>query len=290
MFRCRGDVNVNGVSYEIADAVIFSNYFISGLSAFGNHAEASIASTDANADGHTLSVADLVFLVRVMVGDASAYLKPTSVANNVTVNLFVNNSTATVSAVSPVNIGAGYFVLEHSGYNTGEPRLTGETSHMSLKYSDEDGKLRILIYSFEKSRAIASGTEDILTIPIIGNGPIRFTYVELADYLGNPINTTIDKASVQPEVYALRQNYPNPFNAGTTILYELPQSTNVRITIINILGRQVSKIVDGWETAGVHSVQWDGTDKHGFAVASGIYLYRLETTEFMAEKKMLLIK
>jgi hypothetical protein len=66
----RGDVNMNGIGYEIADAVMFTNYFISGLSAFGDHVDGSVAASDANADGATLTVADLVYLVRVIQGDA----------------------------------------------------------------------------------------------------------------------------------------------------------------------------------------------------------------------------
>jgi len=66
----RGDINLNGWGYEIADAVMFTNYFIQGISAFGTHPEGSIAASDTNADGLALTVADLVYLIRVVVGDA----------------------------------------------------------------------------------------------------------------------------------------------------------------------------------------------------------------------------
>ncbi|GAH35566.1 unnamed protein product, partial [marine sediment metagenome] len=66
----RGDINLNGVAYEIADAVVLSNYFIYGLSAFTVSVAGQIAASDVNADGLTLSVADLVYLIRVIIGDA----------------------------------------------------------------------------------------------------------------------------------------------------------------------------------------------------------------------------
>jgi hypothetical protein len=59
-----GDININGIPYEIADAVMYTRYFVEGLTAFGAHVEASIAASDVNADGITLSVADLVYLIR----------------------------------------------------------------------------------------------------------------------------------------------------------------------------------------------------------------------------------
>ncbi|MFQ5452946.1 MAG: hypothetical protein ACE5D6_02015, partial [Candidatus Zixiibacteriota bacterium] len=71
----RGDINLNGVAYEIGDAVLFSNYFIYGLSVFTIDLARQIASTDVNADGLTLSVADLVLLIRIIIGDADPFPK-----------------------------------------------------------------------------------------------------------------------------------------------------------------------------------------------------------------------
>jgi energy-coupling factor transport system permease protein len=102
----RGDINVNGLPYEIADAVMFTNYFISGLMAFGTHAEASIAASDANADGVALSVADLVYLIRVVVGDASPYPKPISGSETITLNTQVLDNQMTVSYDASTDAGA----------------------------------------------------------------------------------------------------------------------------------------------------------------------------------------
>jgi hypothetical protein len=66
----RGDLNVNGIANEIADCVLLNNYFFEGLSVFGNHVEASVAASDVNADGRTLTYQDLVYLYRIIIGDA----------------------------------------------------------------------------------------------------------------------------------------------------------------------------------------------------------------------------
>ena len=93
-----------------------------------------------------------------------------------------------------------------------------------------------------------------------------------------------------PTAFALAQNYPNPFNPTTTIRFDLPQATNVKLVIYNILGQQVITLVEGLRPAGYHEVVWNGRDADGHAVASGMYLYRLTTDAFVDSKKMVLLK
>ena len=89
---------------------------------------------------------------------------------------------------------------------------------------------------------------------------------------------------------ALRQNYPNPFNPTTTIDYELAETGSVRIEIYNVKGQNVTTLVDCAKTSGPHRVIWNGTDKYGRAVSSGIYHYRLISKDKSITKKMLLLK
>jgi hypothetical protein len=93
-----------------------------------------------------------------------------------------------------------------------------------------------------------------------------------------------------PTSFALSQNYPNPFNFGTVIEYSIPRSSQVTITIYNILGQRVKTVLDQKETAGDKRVQWNGKNEKGEEVSSGIYFYRIETEEFAQSKKMLLLK
>jgi hypothetical protein len=286
----RGDINCNGLANEIADAVMFTNYFIMGLPAFENHGEASIAASDVNADGMALSVADLVYLIRIITGDAPPYPKPLPYAVAASVNALVNHSAVGVSATSSTGIGAGYFVFEYSGLEVGEPHLINGASAMSLKYGDENGTLKVLVYSLEKGVSIPAGVENIFVIPIHGDGSIKLTDVQLADYQGNLLAVKNEVQPVLPKAFALHQNYPNPFNAGTVIAYELPVASDVKIEIINVLGQTVVTVFDGRESAGIHTVQWAGTDDHGALVASGIYIYRMTAGGFTTEKKMVLMK
>jgi len=88
-----------------------------------------------------------------------------------------------------------------------------------------------------------------------------------------------------PVSYALHQNYPNPFNPITTIAYVLPEKSHVNLTVYNMLGREVSVLVDGFRNSGFQEVIFDASN-----LSSGIYLYRLQAGDFNATGKMVLMK
>ncbi len=93
-----------------------------------------------------------------------------------------------------------------------------------------------------------------------------------------------------PVAFALRQNAPNPFNPVTTIRYELPTDSDVRIDVYNVAGRHVRTVVDGPVAAGYNEVVWDGRDNSGKRVASGVYLYRMSAGDFESKKMMVVLK
>jgi hypothetical protein len=93
-----------------------------------------------------------------------------------------------------------------------------------------------------------------------------------------------------PREFFLSQNYPNPFNPATSISYGLPQDSRVRIEVFNILGQNVRTLVDEDQQAGYKRVIWDGRDRNGRAVASGVYFYRLKAGDSQETKKMLMVK
>jgi hypothetical protein len=93
-----------------------------------------------------------------------------------------------------------------------------------------------------------------------------------------------------PSTYALEQNFPNPFNPTTQIRYGLPMQSNVKLTIHNVLGQEVARIVDEDQDAGFYEVQWEGKNQEGTAVASGVYFYRIQAGNFVKISKMLFLK
>jgi hypothetical protein len=262
----RGDVNLNGILYEVADAVVFTNYFIVGMNAFTISPAGQTAATDINADGTPLSVADLVYLIRIIVGDALPYAKLTP---SDPIDIAFNGSVVDLRGTT--DVGAALFVFDKEVI----PTLADNASHMDIKYGYADGTTRVLIYSMEHN-ALSSG--DILNI----EGKANLIGVEASDNLGAPLE--VAKTIVVPTEFALHQNYPNPFNPETVLGLALPVASNWNIAIFNVSGQKVQEF-SGYSEAGEVQVVWDATN-----VASGMYFYKATTDQFSATKKMVLLK
>jgi hypothetical protein len=93
-----------------------------------------------------------------------------------------------------------------------------------------------------------------------------------------------------PQVYQLHPNYPNPFNPVTTIRYDLPENTEARLIVYNLLGREVIRLVHGHQEAGYHRVIWQARDLTGREVPSGVYIALLSTPKYSKSIKMVLLK
>jgi len=95
---------------------------------------------------------------------------------------------------------------------------------------------------------------------------------------------------ILPNEFRLVQNYPNPFNPTTSIEYNLPARSQMKLEIFNILGQKIRTLENDTRAAGYYRIEWNGTDDAGQAVASGIYTYRLTAGDVVQIKKMSLIK
>ena len=99
-----------------------------------------------------------------------------------------------------------------------------------------------------------------------------------------------ESSSVLPELPWLEQNFPNPFNSSTTIRYRLAEPGRVRLEVFNLKGQQVRTLVQAYRVAGSHEVSWDGRDRAGDPVATGVYLARLRVPQGSQVRKLLLAK
>ena len=280
----RGDINLNGIANEIADAVLYTNYFLKGLAAFTISVPAQIAASDINADGNTLTVGDLVYLLRVLIGDVQPIPKLTPFANSVTFSVDQADGATRIYSNSSADLGGVYLRARVDGAEAATVAAELSAQSLELAYSIEDGMLNVLLYSKTLGAKVAAGERQILTI----NAPVQIEHIEAADYDGNQLRTALEK-SVLPEDYELVQNFPNPFNPETTISFSLPKASEWTMTILNISG-QIVKRMTGSSPAGVTSVVWDATDQAGATVATGVYFYRLDAGEFSGTRKMVLMK
>jgi protocatechuate 3,4-dioxygenase beta subunit len=126
------------------------------------------------------------------------------------------------------------------------------------------------------------------------NGNLPTTLTENITITQSPTAVEDDNGQL-PGRFALEQNYPNPFNPTTEIRYVLPQQSSVKVTIYNIIGQEVTRLFEGQQPSGSYVVTWNGTNKSGAAVSSGVYFYRLEAlspgaSAFIQSRKMMLLK
>jgi hypothetical protein len=233
-------------------------HHVNGLSVFANP-EASTAASDVNADGVPLTVADLVYLIRVVVGDADPYTKSTSV-----------NATYSVSnGILSIGTRIGAVLVVYEGNSA--PVLLAE--NMEMQYAYDGVVTRALIYSLEPNHHVSG---DILRSD--GN----LISIDAATYFGQPVVFT---GSAIPTSFALGQNYPNPFNSHTVFSYSVPVASHVTLEIYNVAGQKLETLVDRYIEPGEYRATWDASK-----FASGLYLYRLTAGNFSQTRKALYIK
>ena len=136
----------------------------------------------------------------------------------------------------------------------------------------DDGTTKVVYFGF--------GLEQV-AVDTTRNGLVTRAINWLMD--GIVLNTPEEELIVN--AYSLEQNYPNPFNPATTITYTIPNESQVSLVVYDIMGKEVTSLVNGKQSAGKHTVQFDAS-----SLASGTYFYKLSADHFNSVKKMILLK
>jgi len=270
----RGDFNLNGISNEIADAVLFTNYFLYGVAVLDPNPtfrQAQIAASDINADGTPLTVGDLVYLLRVIVGDALPYPKMAPFSSYADVSI----ANGTLSTSSNEEIGGIFMTFKADNNYT----VVSHTNMTVLSAKADDGLLHVLVYSGMENmkNRIPSGNNELVTVT---GGELNS--IQIADYYGNLMASRVEKTAL-PTEFALLQNAPNPFNPTTKIGFNLPVVSDWKLDIYNVSGQLVQSY--NGTNIGHVEVNWNASN-----AASGIYFYKLNAGSFSETKKMVLMK
>jgi flagellar hook assembly protein FlgD len=114
--------------------------------------------------------------------------------------------------------------------------------------------------------------------------------VKIADASVKGVVIRVTEGLALPKEFALGQNYPNPFNPSTRFTVDVPKISDVTVAIYDILGRQITTLLTGQQTAGVKTIEWDGTDARGTVVPTGVYFVRMSAEDFSATHKIMLMK
>jgi PKD repeat protein len=149
-----------------------------------------------------------------------------------------------------------------------------------------------------KFTSVYGADENAPSLPQIGDRvEIRINGEAVTrDIIFGENGTTVDLsnlakgADLLPTSFGLSQNYPNPFNPSTTISFNLPSAGTVTLSVYNVLGQSVNTLTDEYLAAGEHNVTWNGDDANGNSVTSGVYFYKITTSDFSETKKMILMK
>jgi hypothetical protein len=268
-----GDLNLNGLAYEIADVVVFANYF-TNPSLYPLSFEQR-ANSDTNLDGVPATISDLVYMINRLVGGslraAELLREPAS---------WTLDEWGGFSVTSRVPLGGAYLVYDSD--SDLPPRAGAVATGMTLATGHSGSTRYALLYSLE-GRTIDASAGPVLE----GVEATSIVDVQLSDANGYPIDVASKLA--RPNHPTLIGNYPNPFNPSTSIRFALDQAQNVRIVVFNVLGRQV-RTLEGYFDAGEHELVWNGDDDRGAAVSSGVYLYRIESRDVSDVRRMLLLK
>jgi len=278
----RGDMNLNEIAYEIADAVLYTNYFIFGPAVFTINYGGQVAASDVNADGRTLTVGDLIYLIRVLIGDATPINKLNAFAESVDLTLEKNSGEVAIKSESVSEIGIAHFVFDISeAQSLPEITASSDISDMKLEYNADGDIMRVLIYSMDTHR-IPSGENVLGTIHV--DGDISLISTDMADYYGSDLAVNLREVSTLPTEFMLSQNFPNPFNPETEIQLSLPEASDWSIEIFNIRGQRIESF-SGHSDAGVVKVLFQADN-----LATGMYFYRAVAGDFTDTKKMILLK
>jgi hypothetical protein len=299
-----GDVNVNSDPFEVGDAVTLVNSFIGTI----NLSPRQMANSDCNRDNLQATIADLVYMLRVINGEPDTLrriLAPpihhditstpgAKIAAKTTNSLDISAKLAIyLECIEPLGGFCFTVKVPESVSHVGDGVLGVDASNLLLVSDKRSDTLKIVGYSLSEEN-LPQGYLMLLELPLVANNAIRDGDFEIlnADF-SNGAGQKIDVAFrlvvsnrgeqeygedgqsiiVPNDIRA----YPNPFNSAVSIQFATSQPQYATVEIYDVLGRKVITLSEGFVAEGQHSLIWNGTDHNGQAVATGVYLCRVKS-------------
>ncbi|MGB2697578.1 MAG: FlgD immunoglobulin-like domain containing protein [Candidatus Zixiibacteriota bacterium] len=242
----------------------------------------------------------VIHWIRLMEDETNTVLSPDSVAGNVDIVVKASDST---SYPDGVDTGNGVYTVSYKieDYSDWTNNIVFDTAiinwHMNDVYAESSD---ISNYLYKATNWM--NFNDYWWTDGYADGYYK-VYVRVCDQSDNCVEDSMtvrvrnstdveekeDLAGV-PYRFSLSQNYPNPFNPDTRIDYSIPRDAKVKLCIYNVMGQRIKTLVDETKTPAYYDVVWDGRNDKGEEVATGTYLYKMETDDFKEVKKMILLK
>ena len=231
--------------------------------------------------------------------DTSGVLDPTFSGDGITTTWFGYGHDIAYSVAIQLDgkiVAAGTVTDSTGGYNYGVVRYNSDGALDNTFGSGGTASTDLgSVLDYGNAMAIQSDGKIVVAgQSLVPTGRYSFA---VAEYLGSsgPLLVDVIEVASVPKEFTLAQNYPNPFNPETEITFALPEPSRVRVSVFDILGREIVTIVDGEMAVGFHHVRWAGQDAAGQKTASGIYFYRITAVgesgrEFTRVMKMILAR
>ena len=186
-----------------------------------------------------------------------------------------NEIALTVTNVSETSPAANVTIKPHPTLSKGEgfqeKAITFHQSEQTIEILNPKEEKEVT-FVFDVSRNAQINKKDTIDFMITSSDGIMMTKQFIFSY-------------AVPKEFKLEQNFPNPFNPTTTIQYQLPQDAKVTLKVYDILGSEVATLINAEQEAGYYEVNWNASN-----LASGVYIYRLQTGSFVSVKKMMLLR
>jgi hypothetical protein len=226
----------------------------------------------------------------------------------------MGHTVGTITVLSFLYVGSAFGQTQEATLSDGVSRVwqipfASSDNTISLNVQNnssiEASGVRVTFNNVPSWIEFKNKSADIKTLPANASSDAEFTFsVDKKAPVGKTtiLTATISSASGQtwtkdinievsaPKHYELYNNFPNPFNPSTKIAFELPKESRVRLIIYDLLGREVAQVADAEYPAGYTELTWNGLNKNGERVSSGVYFYRISADKWSSIKKMVLLK
>ncbi len=212
--------------------------------------------------------------------------------------LYVNNSTGFTSNYNDLFSNYTYPVYYDGNKTFAEYQVPIQYTPGSFFIGSSDGKDELFLTHEEQELGVytimAQPGQSKLVIPIEIRGrdasiSIRYKGITSQGEVAGKMTRSMTIENI-PDEFVLYSNYPNPFNPITKIDYGLPEASNVQLIIYDILGREVTTLVNGMQEPGYKLITWHGTNAFGKKVGAGMYFYLIQAGDFRQVKKLVLLK
>lgn len=281
-----GDINLNGLSFEVGDAVKLAAY-LSGLTRLTPQ---QMINSDVNQDGRMAMLADLIFLIRrIIEGEGVPEGDGVTPGEMAVVKMRDEGFQTSVWLESDRPVGGALVIFKGENVRLGNVKLSPEAHDLDLYTSQIGDQFRVLIIS-QQAKPLPAGEDYLFSFEGEGVDTIQIT---LADQEGELLSVKQEYESGSlPTKYTLYQNYPNPFNPSTSIKYFVGGDSRAKVSlkIYNVAGQLVKTLVDEEKFPGEYGEMWNGKNEKNEDVASGVYFYKLKVSDYVETKKMVLLK